>query len=304
MADKPGLHTVEGIPFAANVFMAANVLSGLAYKARPDDVFIISHPKSGTTWMEAIVYGLLHGGRSFAHNMGEYLTSTPFLELHGADVVEKMSRPGTIKTHLPFDRVPKHPQAKYICLIRNPKDVCVSFYHFSLSMPGVAHSDSAFNTYFEDFLAGRKDYGDYFDWVLRAWEHKDDDNVLLIAYEEMKKDIRSVIRKVVGLLNIELTDELLENVTIFSSFNYMKENFDVNRKAFEADIPHSVPELRNDRVSVRKGAVGDWKTMLSDEQSRRINDQFREKTRKHTELRGYWDRYENTTLNPTNNEQH
>lgn len=162
------LHTVEGIPLAANVFSAANVRSGLAYKARSDDIFIISHPKSGTNWMEVIVYGLLHDGRSFADNMDHYLARTPFLELHGSDIVEKMIRPGTIKTHLPFDRVPKHPQVKYICAIRNPKDVCVSFYYHSLSMPGIAHSDSTFDVYFDHFLAGRKDYGDYFDWVLRA----------------------------------------------------------------------------------------------------------------------------------------
>jgi hypothetical protein len=291
MADKSLLHTVDGIPLAANVFSAENVRSGLAYKARPDDVFIISHPKSGTTWMETVVYALLHDGRSFADNMDEYLASTPFLELNGADVVVKMLRPGTIKTHLPFNRVPKHPEAKYICLIRNPKDVCVSFYHFSVSMPGVAHSDSVFDTYFDDFLAGRKDYGDYFDWMLRAWEYKDDDNVLLIAYEEMKKDLHSVVRKVASLLNVELSKELLDKVTTFSSFSYMKENFDVKRKASEANIPYSVPELRNDRVSVRKGIVGDWKTMISEGQRRRIDDRFIEKTRDHTDLRTYWEEY-------------
>ncbi len=71
----------------------------------------------------------------------------------------------------------------------------------------------------------------------------------------------------------------------------MKENFDVKRKASEANIPYSVIELRNNRVSVRKGIVGDWKTMLSEEQSRRINDPFIEKTGDHTDLRTYWEEY-------------
>lgn len=88
-----------------------------------------------------------------------------------------------------------------------------------------------------------------------------------------------------------MNDELLEKLATFSSFTYMKENFDAKRKISEANALHTVPELRNDRISTRKGIIGDWKTMLSEEQSRKMNDRFKEKTCDHPDLRAFWDEY-------------
>ncbi|CAF4290372.1 unnamed protein product, partial [Rotaria sp. Silwood2] len=99
--------------------------SGLQYEARADDIFIVTYPRSGTHWMSIIVYSLLTNGRPFNEDMGEYLARMQFLDRSGKEVVEmKMVRPGAILTHYPFNRVPYNKHAKYICVIRQPKDVC------------------------------------------------------------------------------------------------------------------------------------------------------------------------------------
>src|ERR1700722_9716906 len=100
----------------------------LSYQARPDDLFIVTYPRSGTTWMQNIVYNLQTGGQPFDADRDHFFEQNPTLELDGEVGIEIMQRPGAIKTHLPMDRVPYHPLAKYICIIRNPKDVCVSYY--------------------------------------------------------------------------------------------------------------------------------------------------------------------------------
>ena len=54
--------------------------------------------------------------------------SCPFVDSLGA----RNLKPGTFfMTHLPFERNTFNPEAKYIIVLRNPRDVAVSFYHFS-----------------------------------------------------------------------------------------------------------------------------------------------------------------------------
>jgi len=42
-------------------FPVAAFDSAQRYKPRPGDAFVSTYPKSGTTWMQYIVYLLLHG---------------------------------------------------------------------------------------------------------------------------------------------------------------------------------------------------------------------------------------------------
>ncbi|MCC7159977.1 MAG: sulfotransferase domain-containing protein [Ignavibacteria bacterium] len=210
-------YDIEGIPVCCRSFDLDTLRSGLAYRARPGDVFIVTMPRSGTTWMETIVYSVFQMGRAFDDDFDDFIARTPFLEQHGSLGIETMRRPGSIKTHLPLNIIPQHREAKYICVVRNPKDMCTSFYKFVRSIPGVAHSDVSFEIYFNLFLDGQVTYGDYFDHVLQTWSHKDDPNVLFIIYEDMKKDIRPVIRRVADFLGVKMTPELLERIITVTS---------------------------------------------------------------------------------------
>ncbi|CAF1423965.1 unnamed protein product [Adineta steineri] len=243
-------------------------------------------PRSGTTWMEAIVYSTLQKGRAFDDDFDDFLARTPFLEQHGSQGIETMRQPGSIKTHLPLNIIPQHPQAKYIYVVRNPKDMCTSFYRFVRTIPGVAHSDDPFDTYFDLFLGGQVTYGDYFDHLLQAWSRKNEPNILFVVYEDIKKDIRSVIRRVATFLDVELSDELIERIALVTSFDYMK-NAKYNERLSEKNHGH----ILQPRAVVRKGEIGDWRTLMSEEQSRRLDARFKEATHGNQELSTLWDEY-------------
>lgn len=86
-------------------------------------------------------------------------------------VAEAMPRPGAFKTHLPFRLVPWSDKAKYIYVTRNPKDTCVSAFHHMKNLP-VNGFEGNFDEFFEHFLSGDIDLGDYFDHVLGWYEHR------------------------------------------------------------------------------------------------------------------------------------
>ena len=64
----------------------------------------------------------------FDGDMSTIHQEIPFLEAKGIKDV----KPGSLyMTHMPFDASTFNPNAKYIIVLRNPRDVAVSFYHFS-----------------------------------------------------------------------------------------------------------------------------------------------------------------------------
>jgi hypothetical protein len=101
-------------------------------------------------------------------------------------------------------------------------------------------------------------------------------------------------------MNIVLSDELLGRVMQHSSFDYMKDKFDAERRLFEAKIIDNM----EDKVAaaqrreifmaesgikvVRKGEINDWKSFMTSDQSRRIYDRFIETCKECEGLEKYW----------------
>ncbi|XP_035222149.1 sulfotransferase 1E1-like, partial [Stegodyphus dumicola] len=274
--------TGYGFPIA-KMFSLEAFKSALEYKPRPDDLFIVTYPKCGTTWVQNIVASIFREGKPFTSAL-EFLSNTPFLEMAGAEAARTIKRPGAIKLHLPFHLTPWSPEAKYIFVARNPKDCCVSFYHHTKNIIGYKFQNGKFDDYFELFMEGKVDFGDYFDTLLSWYEHRNDPNVLFITYEQLKKDVKGSILKISKFMGpkyeemLENDEELLNNIIKYSSFDCMKEM--MNRQVAELaalprdyvlnhpDIPQGLKTLLGseekffdsnpDSVTfVRKGIVGD-----------------------------------------------
>ncbi|XP_067140803.1 sulfotransferase 1C3-like [Centruroides vittatus] len=256
-------------------------LSGMNYKAKPGNLFLVSYPKCGTTWMHHIVALILRKGQPSEDPL-DFLLGYPFIEVMGREYLE-MTKPQVMKTHLPFSAIPFSPDSKYIYITRNPRDCCVSFYHYIKYHP-FPTVELSFQEFLEAFLQGNLPYGDYFDHLLGWYEHKNDNNVHFVTYEDLKKDIKGEILKIAKFVGEEyeksiLNDPtILENVIRYSSFDYMKESSDKNVDVFfgkdktwleNKDLPpgmmkalQSLNKTGKDTESgtlVRKGIVGEGK---------------------------------------------
>lgn len=265
----------------------------LTYEPIPDDKFVVTFPKCGTTWTQQIAYLIFHKGVPPPSAI-DFFKESPFIEMQGAVGIREMPRPGVIKTHLPYHLLPKHPEAKYLYVCRNPKDACVSFFHFTRGFAGYEF-DGTFDEYFEVFVSGQTDYGDYFDHVLDWYEHRADPNVLFLHYEDMKAQPRESVLKIARFFDVAYynmlieNEEILQNVIRFSDITYMQahaaENFkNFFTKSVKEDLPESLKAFHGATQAhpstanwVRKGVVGDWKNHFSPEQNARLEQKVLER---------------------------
>ncbi|XP_015916064.2 sulfotransferase 1E1 [Parasteatoda tepidariorum] len=219
---------VDGIPIPA-MFPADKFRSALTYKPNHNDLFLVTYPKCGTTWTGQILLLLFQKGEPLKEMD---LEKAPFLEMAGTKRIEIMSKPGIIKSHLPFHLIPWSKDAKYIYVARNPKDCCVSFFHYSKHIPG-SNFEGTFDQFFEYFMTGLPEtvyFGDYFDHVLSWYSHRNNPNVLFVTYEELKEDINAAILKMASFIDdekyaqpIRENPEILENIKQYSSVKAAKE---------------------------------------------------------------------------------
>ena len=240
-----------------------------------DDVFVVTYPKSGTTWMQQIVRLILNEGKEDGLDVNN---SVPWLEAldpqcHYWIDTDQMPSPRAFKTHLPYSMtpggLPHTTSAKYIYIARNPKDVIVSiFYH--LSRLQIFHFCGTLNDIIRLFLEGKLNFGSWFDHVLEWWMHRNDSNILFLKYEDVKQDLRGTTKTVAKFMEHSLKPEIIDEIVKQSTFESMRVNPTVNFFS-EYQYPNATTSF------VRKGIVGDWKNHFTPEQNAEFDRVYAEK---------------------------
>lgn len=240
-------------------------LSRLDYVARPNDVFIVTYPRSGTTWMQMILYQLTSDGSMDFPHIAEYC---PWFErsLRSAHGFETRPSPRLFKSHLPYQRIPKGP-CKYIYVARDGRDVAVSYYHLCRRYNGY---QGTFAEFFELFLRGKVDFGSWFQHVRAWWAHRHDPSVLFLTYEELTSDLEKSIRKIIAFCGFNVPPERLPGILQRCSFSFMKQH--------ETQFDPALETLWEQGIQLngflRKGCSGDGKETLNREQLARFDARF------------------------------
>ena len=242
-------------------------------KLYPDDVFIVTPTSSGTTWMQQIVRLIHSKGEQDGRVLSDavpWIECKPFsrTETHGyaTDVIlEDMPRPRAFKTHFPYELsacgLPSKTPCKYIYVVRNKKDLMVSLY-CKLKRGFVPNLEwDIFYSNFEQF----EHYGNYFDHVLSWWVHRNDENVLFLKYEDMKRDLPGNVAKVASFIGVDLSSDLVSKIADMTTFEKMKKDDSANFVWDKTFVEDGNP------MWLRKGTVGDWKNFFTAEQSAEID---------------------------------
>jgi aryl sulfotransferase len=243
------------------------------YVAAKHDVFVSAFVKSGTNWPMQIGHQLLfHGEGDFehVHCVIPWLDGPRSSSIPVKDPSVWMASPEhkrVIKSHLPWEYLPYSRDARYILVIRDPKDVFVSSYFFfrdSLFGPAMPSVRTWYRLFLSESL-----------WFMTApwahhtagyWAQRRRPNVLLLSFKAMRRDIKGTTRRIADFLGVHAAEDVLDRVLQKSSFGYMKQ-IDHKFRPWPW-IPWRRP------VMMRKGVQGGSSELLTQEQQRAMDAHF------------------------------
>ncbi|XP_037376186.1 amine sulfotransferase-like [Talpa occidentalis] len=247
------------------------------FEVRDDDVFIITYPKSGTIWSQQLLSLIYFEEHCKGTDNVETIDRAPFLEYNFRKMnFDERPSPRLFSSHLPYYLVPrglKNKKAKIIYVYRNPKDVMCSYFHFS-NMLSTFKSTATFEEFMKLFLEGKVLGSLWFDHIKGWYEHKNYFNIHFMMYEEMKKDLKSSVKKICKFLGKELSEEAVDTVVRQATFQNMKNDPLAN---YENVLNENPDFKRTAGRFLRKGTVGDWKTHMTVEQNERFDKIFQKK---------------------------
>ena len=193
--------------------------------------------------------------------------SVPWLEEEEQSTIDAMKSPRILKTHDKWSWVPKGDCVRYIYCIRNPKDVCCSYYnHMSKVFIEHYNYQGTLNEFYHDVFIkpGKSEQGWYFDH-LRDWlDQKGNPNIHFLFFEDMVEDLKREIQKLIGFLNVECSKDKLDRIVQSSKFDSMTTNNAVNYSWRNGSFKDSNSKF------LKSGKVGTWTNHLSEVQSDEI----------------------------------
>jgi hypothetical protein len=219
----------------------------------PDDVFLTSYPRSGNTWTRFLVANLVYQDEPVNFLNIERLVADMYKS--SDRVMRNLPRPRLMKSHECFD--PRY--MKVIYIVRDPRDVAVSNYHWELKLRSIKEGYPI-----EDFVPRWMEpqfwlrIGSWGDHVT-SWlsTRRDKPGFLLVRYEDLKKNSQAELGRVAKFLGIEPTKERLDLAVERSSADNMRK---MEREESAKWV--ATTRTRQDKPFVRNATTGNWKTVL------------------------------------------
>ena len=267
---RKGRIQYKGIAAPSDSCSAEGFAKAEAYAPRPEDVFVATQMKCGTTWMQHVVFQIIYRGQGDLVETGRAMYAvSPWIEGRKSISIEDSKPLGTerptriIKTHLPSQLCPYSGQAKYIYVARHPVSCFASCIDFVVTNVGsMAPALPAFEEWYTSpDLMWWGTWADHVKgWWKRSREHPE--NVLFLYFEDMKKDLPSIVRRVTEFLGVApLNEQELANTVHKCGFAYMQEHQD----NFEMHPPHI---LQTDAEMFVSGSADRHKDVPAEARSR------------------------------------
>ncbi len=256
------------------------------FEGRPGDILVCTPYKAGTTWMQMICALLIFQRTRFHLPLAEIspwldLRAAPAEEIHAIYAAQTHRR--FIKTHTALDGLPWFPQATYICVARDPRDVFVSMLnHLGNANP---EADALFaherqesdepqpelpedpDEFFRYWLthgslpweSDGAPYWSVFSHGASFWAERDQPNILLVHYSDLQADLEGEMRRLARALSIEVPEAIWPELVEAAGFEAMKR--DADRIAPDTNFKM----WKDNSRFFNKGRSGQWREVLSDE---------------------------------------
>lgn len=218
-------------------------------RVNPSDIFVVSFPKSGNTWVRFLLANMLAEEEVTMKNINDYVAGI----YNFRDVINSREGQRFIKTHDPFFEC--YPKSIYV--YRDYRDVVVSYYHYQ-------KGTGDFNGTMQEFLASdqmKTPFGTWQEHVKQALAHRSEapESILFVGFEELLRDPLTLAEKMASFSGIVPKHSMAE-VVERSRFERLQVLEETHGKVFETSGVHFF----------RAGSSGQWKTELTEEDLKRI----------------------------------
>jgi len=206
----------------------------------PDDIILASYPRSGSTWVRLILYHLLDSTEGIDRQLNFNTLDEIMVELGGRNLLEPWDfqvLPRIIKTHHSF-RTLFHRAAGTVGIVRDPRDVMVSYFHFHRDYSG--RYQGSFSDFLRNPVWGLKNWFEYYiSWHVH-WD-------LVLRYQSLRSDAAAEITRLLDFLGLEFKPEIVQQAVASSSFS----------RIHQLETDQDRPLDDNSRIA-RKGTVRQW----------------------------------------------
>jgi aryl sulfotransferase len=226
------------------------------FEFRDGDIVISTPSKCGTTWMQMQCALLLFQSTALPAPLTRL---SPWLDVQTEKVASVFAELAGqthrrfIKSHTPLDGLPYDPRVTYITVGRDPRDVAISWdNHFNnMNLETIINHrvDVAGMDDFEELMPNglpespEDPVERFWEWIesgelrdddifgmasmvnhLRTfWERRDDDNVALFHYADMKADLDGEMRRLASVLDVDVDESTWAGLVSAATFERMRD---------------------------------------------------------------------------------
>jgi hypothetical protein len=281
----PMRDTIKKILYAAHYTLGSDI-AGRSFEVFPDDIFLVSYPKSGNTWTRFLLGNVMNPDDRITFANVE--RKVPDIHARSKKGLKKTPRPRLIKSHECFD--PRYRRVIYI--VRDPRDVAVSAYHYDRKEKNISDAfpidayvstrflktDEYFGTWGEhagswlvnsknifqmsrlknDFLGTPASWGEnVMSWLGARGDSRE---FLLIRYEDLLEDTLREMTRVSDFLGLQASPERIARAIELSSADNMRK-----LEVEQSNDWVTTKESRKDILFVRSAKSGQWQQALPPE---------------------------------------
>lgn len=222
-----------------------------SFVPRDDDIIVTTSYKAGTTWTQGICAALVFQSTSPPGTLDDL---SPWLDAQFEptdEVIERiegLQNRRYLKTHLPLDSIPYYPNAKYIFVGRDGRDVWMSMWnHWNNLNPDMINMFNAdperlgprlplppddMNPAFDEWLTKasfewEKDGYPFWSHHYHAqswWDFRHLDNIHFVHFSDLLADLDGQMRRISEFLGIPVNEEIWPDLVRSVTFDEMKSN--------------------------------------------------------------------------------
>lgn len=211
-------------------------------ESMPEDIFIVGYPKSGNTWFQNIVTGLVYGVDP------EYACDSIVQDLvpdvHSKRYYKRYASPMFFKSHA----LPNHKYRRVVYLLRDGRDAMVSYWRMKQAL-------SSNPIDFMNLIKGEKLFPSKWHTHVESWmENPFKSELMIIKYEDLKENTVYELQKFCEFIGIDRDEKMLKLISEKTAFEKMSMK--------EKKLGWHHPLLQNLKPGtsfVRKGKIGSYK---------------------------------------------